>query len=84
MLPTSLVGRTACTLSVALTILAILHFYWAFGGTWGLAAALGRQHIDPSHGLRVAAGADVVARADRQVVVGARAVVLVGDDDERE
>jgi hypothetical protein len=57
MVPNSLVGRTAYTLSVALNILAILHFYWAFGGTWGLAAALGRQQIDPSHGLRVAAGA---------------------------
>ena len=51
------VGRAAYTLSAVLTILTGLHLYWAFGGTWGLAAALGRQEVDASSNLRIAAGA---------------------------
>ena len=61
MIPSGLVARVAYTLSVALTILSVLHLYWVFGGTWGLAAALGRQEIDVSTGLRIAAGAVAIA-----------------------
>jgi len=61
MIPTGLVARVAYALSVTLTILSVLHLYWAVGGTWGLAAALGRQEIDASTGLRIAAGAVAVA-----------------------
>ena len=61
MIPSGLVVRTAYVLSIALTILSVLHLYWAFGGTWGLAAALGRQDIDASTGLRIAAGAVAIA-----------------------
>jgi hypothetical protein len=42
-------------------VLCILHFYWALGGSWGLAAALGRQEVDASGGLRLAAGAVAIA-----------------------
>ncbi len=61
MIPSGLVARAAYVLSVALTILSVLHLYWAFGGSWGLAAALGRQEIDASTGLRIAAGAVAIA-----------------------
>ncbi len=61
MVPSVLVARAAYVLSVALTILSVLHLYWAFGGSWGLAAALGRQEIDASTGLRIAAGAVAIA-----------------------
>ncbi len=61
MIPSGLVARVAYALSVALTILSVLHLYWAFGGTSGLAAALGRQEIDASAGLRIAAGAVAIA-----------------------
>ena len=61
MIPIGLVARAAYVLSIALTVLSVLHLYWAFGGTWGLAAALGRQDIDASTGLRIAAGAVAIA-----------------------
>jgi hypothetical protein len=51
-----LVMRAAYGLSVALTVLSVLHFYWALGGTWGLAAALGRPETDVSTGARSLAG----------------------------
>ena len=57
----NLVTRAAYALSVALTVLSVLHLYWAFGGTRGLAAALGRQEIDASTGLRLAAGGVAIA-----------------------
>jgi hypothetical protein len=57
------VMHTACTLSLALAILSALHLYWAFGGTWGLAAALGREQIELSASLRIAAGAVAIALA---------------------
>jgi hypothetical protein len=61
MTPSAGVVRVASALSVALTVLSALHWYWAFGGSWGLAAALGREEIDASTGLRVAAAAVAVA-----------------------
>ena len=61
MIPSGLVAPAAYALSVALTFLTVLHLYWAFGGTWGLAAALGREEIDASSGLRAAAGGVAVA-----------------------
>jgi hypothetical protein len=61
MIPSALVTRAAYLLSAALTILSVLHLYWAFGGNWGLAAALGRQEIDAGAGLRVTAGAVSIA-----------------------
>lgn len=61
MVPSSLVVRAAYALSVALTVLSVLHLSWAFGGTWGLAAALGRRQIDATTGLRLAAGAVAIA-----------------------
>ncbi len=61
MISSGLIARAAYALSIALTILSVLHLYWAFGGTWGLAAALGRQEIDASTGLRIAAGAVAIA-----------------------
>ena len=61
MIPSSAVARAGYALSVALTILSVLHLYWAFGGTWGLAAALGREEIDASTGLRIASGAVAIA-----------------------
>ena len=57
----SLIARVAYTLSVALTVLSVLHFYWAFGGNWGLAVALGRQEIQASTGLRLAAAGVAIA-----------------------
>jgi hypothetical protein len=74
----SLVVRSAYALAVALTTLSVLHLYWAFGGTWGLAAALGRQEIDASTGLRVAAGAVAAALLIASVGVLGR-VGLWGD-----
>ena len=44
------------SLSLALALLGVLHLYWACGGNWGLAAALGRDQVDPGVGLRLAAG----------------------------
>ena len=61
MIPSGLVANAAYGLSVVLTILGGLHLYWAFGGSWGLAAALGRQEIDAITGLRIAAGAVAIA-----------------------
>jgi hypothetical protein len=61
MVPSGLVVRAAYLLSIVLTILSVLHLYWAFGGNWGLPAALGRQEIDASTGLRIAAGAVAIA-----------------------
>ncbi len=61
MISSGLIARAAYALSIALTILSVLHLYWAFGGTWGLAAALGRQEIDVSTGLGIAAGAVAIA-----------------------
>ncbi len=61
MISSGLIARVAYALSTALTILSVLHLYWAFGGTGGLAAALGRQEIDASTGLRLAAGAVAIA-----------------------
>ncbi len=61
MIPIGTVARVAYTLSGALTVLSVLHFYWAFGGNWGLAASLGREEIDASGGLRVAVGAVAIA-----------------------
>ncbi len=55
--------HTAYTLSLALAILSVLHLYWAFGGTWGFAAALGREQIEATGILRVAAGAVAIALA---------------------
>jgi hypothetical protein len=57
----SLVARATWALSVALAVLSVLHLYWAFGGSWGLAAALGREEIDASTGLRIAAGGVAIA-----------------------
>jgi sterol desaturase/sphingolipid hydroxylase (fatty acid hydroxylase superfamily) len=61
MIPSATVASVACTLSVALAILGALHLYWAFGGSWGLAAALGRDEIDPNWTVRLAAGAVAIA-----------------------
>ncbi len=61
MIPSGIVARLAYMLSVALTILSALHVYWAFGGTWGLAAALGREEIAASRGLRISAAAVAIA-----------------------
>ncbi len=58
--------------------MSVLHLYWAFGGTWGLAAALGRQEIDASTGLRIAAGAVAIALLIAAVGVPGR-VGLWGD-----
>ncbi len=78
MISSGLIARAAHTLSIALTILSVLHLYWAFGGTWGLAAALGRQEIDASTGLRIAAGAVAIALLIAAVGVVGR-VGLWGD-----
>ena len=48
-------GIAARLLAVALALVAALHVYWALGGEWGLAAALGRDDVDSGPGLRVAA-----------------------------
>lgn len=61
MISSGLVVRATYLLSTALFILSVLHLYWAFGGNWGLAAALGREEIDASSGLRIAAGAVAIA-----------------------
>jgi hypothetical protein len=53
--------RTAFSLCGAIGVLSALHFYWAFGGAWGLAAALGRQEIDSTIALRLGAGAVAIA-----------------------
>ncbi len=63
MVANSTVMQTAYTLSLALAILSALHLYWAFGGSWGLAAALGREQIEPTAALRIAAGAVATALA---------------------
>ena len=60
MISSGLVVRASYVLSVALSILGVLHLYWAFGGTWGLAAALGRQEIAGTR-LRIAAGVVAIA-----------------------
>ncbi len=51
--------RLALVLVAALGALALLHVYWALGGEFGLAAALGRESVDPTAGLR--AGGAVIA-----------------------
>ncbi len=69
MIPGNPVQRVACILSVALVVLAALHLYWAFGGMRGLAAALGRQEVRASAGLRIGAGAVAVGLLTAAVVV---------------
>ena len=64
MVPCSaIVTWSAYTISLALVILSILHFYWVVGGTWGLAAALGREQVEPTGILRLGAGAVAIALA---------------------
>ena len=63
MVPHASVVHAAHVLSGALALLSILHFYWVFGGTWGLAASLGQEHVEPSAALRFGAGAVAVALA---------------------
>lgn len=53
--------RAALALSASLTLLGLVHIYWALDGTWGFAAALGRQEIDVTTGLRLGAGAVAIA-----------------------
>lgn len=65
----SLVHASHC-LSLTLLLLGVLHLYWAWGGSWGLAAALGRDQVDAGVGLRLAAGCVAFA------LVAAAAVVL--------
>ena len=64
MVPCSaIVTCSAYTLSLALVILSVLHFYWVVGGTWGLAAALAREQVEPTGILRLGAGAVAIALA---------------------
>ena len=64
MVPCSaIVTCSAYTLSLALVILSVLHFYWVVGGTWGLAAALGQEQVEPTGILRLGAGAVAIALA---------------------
>ena len=53
-----------------LALVAVLHVYWAAGGTWALSEALGGQIDDSSAALQLAAA--VIAL----LVVGAALVVL--------
>ncbi len=44
-------------LAATLAAVAAVHVYWVLGGSWGVAAALGRDEVDVSPALRIAAGA---------------------------
>ena len=59
----AVVTCSAYTLSLALVVLSILHFYWLVGGAWGLAAGLGREQVEPTGMLRLGAGAVAIALA---------------------
>jgi hypothetical protein len=67
------VSRLAFLLSAVLLVLSALHAYWALGGTWGLAASLGRPEVEPSRLLQVAAGAVAAALVAGAAVVLGRA-----------
>ena len=60
---------TAVPIACTLALLSVLHVYWAFGGTWGIAAAIpvsgGRPAFTPSRAstLLVAFGLAVAAFA---------------------
>jgi hypothetical protein len=60
-------------------LLAALHVFWAFGGTWGAGAAIaeidGRPRFVPSRGATLAVAA---ALAGAAVVVLARAGLILG------
>ncbi len=49
-----------------------LHAYWAAGGRWGLAAALGRSEVDPTASLRLAAAVVCIALSVASLGVLAR------------
>lgn len=61
--------RIAYPLVVVLMVLSGLHFYWALGGMWGLAASLGRQAVEPNRLIRGGAGAVGIALAIAAAVV---------------
>ena len=60
-------------------LLAALHVFWAFGGTWGAGAAVaeidGRPRFVPSRGATLAVAAALIGAA---VVVLARADLILG------
>lgn len=69
---------SAHVLGGALGALAGLHLYWALGGEWGLAGALGRDHVDATNEIRAAAGVVVVVLAVATAGVLARVGVWGG------
>jgi hypothetical protein len=72
-------GRTSALLvALALALVAAFQIYWAFGGTWGMSEALGREIDDPSSLLRLASGAVAVFLVGAVLVVLARVEVWRG------
>ena len=65
-------------LGAALGALAGLHLYWALGGEWGLAAALGLDDVEATAAVRVAAAVIVVVLAVAAAGVLARVGVWGG------
>jgi hypothetical protein len=63
------VTRVAYLLSASLLALSGLHVYWALGGAWGLAAALGREEVEPSRLLQWGAAAVALALAIAAAIV---------------
>ncbi len=55
--------RVGYLLGGILAALAGLHLYWALGGRWGLAGALGASHVDPTPEVRAAAAVMVLVLA---------------------
>ena len=76
MLSTAAVG---VVLGAVFGLLAALHVFWAFGGTWGAGAAVaeidGRPRFVPSRGATLAVA---VALAGAAVVVLARVGLILG------
>ena len=76
MLSTAVVG---VALGATFGLLAALHVFWAFGGTWGAGAAVaeidGRPRFVPSRGATLAVAAALIGAA---VVVLARAGLILG------
>ena len=61
MAPNATAMCASYALSLGLALLCGLHLYWAGGGTWGFAAALGQERIDPTVALRLASAAVALA-----------------------